>query len=151
MRTPDEILKRVEEVKEEDFFGFETADLLAWLPYDKARPYLKDSVGPEDWSYEVPTHDSVLKCITNYMPFAWDKANACRGLSAMRSLQHMKAWLWLLGDDLTDKLDDYTYYGKPQLRAICDKLGINWSSMDNNCWRNDESSPCESPDLIAKI
>ncbi len=151
MRTTDEILSRVEEVRETDFFGFETADLLSWLPYDKAKPYLKDSARSEDWTYNVPTHDAVLKCIVGYMPFAWKKANECRGLSAMRSLQHMKAWLWLLGDSLADELDDYTHYGKPQLRAICDKLGINWSSMDDNCWRNDESGPCESPDSVAKI
>jgi hypothetical protein len=80
------------------------------------------------------------------MPFAWEKANDCRGLSANRSIEHMTAWLWMLGDDLADKMDGlYEYYGKPCLRAICEKYGCKWQQWDDGVWRNSEDDDGIAP------
>jgi len=74
------------------------------------------------------------------MPFAWEKANGCRGISASRSLRHMVAWLWLDGqDEFLEKwndLRDYEYYGKPQLIAICELYGIDWKKFDDGVRTN---------------
>jgi len=47
-------------------------------------------------------------------------------LSEKRSIMHYIAWLWLLGENEFDNLmDDYSNYGKPQLRKIEKYFGIN--------------------------
>ena len=68
-----------------------------------------------------------------YMDFAWDKANSRRGLSAGRSLSHMSAWLWLMGESTAadEIMDNHYNYGKPWLRAICEAFGWDWREWDN--------------------
>lgn len=135
-RTQQEILDRIEEIREDDFFGFQTGDLICFLTFDNAKKRLNEGVTSEEWAQKI----NPANCIKDYMPFAWDKANNCRGLSAGRSIEHMKAWLWLDGKDaLVGQMDDlYQYYGKPCLRAICEEYGIDWKSLDNNEWVNSE-------------
>jgi len=135
-RTQQEILDRIKKISEDDFFGFQTGGLINFLTFDNAKKWLKEGVNSEEWEQDTDP----IKCIKDYMPFAWDKANNCRGLSASRSIEHMKAWLWLDGkDDLVGQMDDlYQYYGKPCLRVICEEYGIDWKSLDNNEWVNNE-------------
>ena len=135
-RTQEEILKRINEISKDDFFGFQTGDLIYFLSFDNAKKWLKKDVTAEKWEqYTDP-----VERIKDYMPFAWDKANNCRGLSAGRSIEHMKAWLWLDGkNELADKMESlYEYYGKPCLRAICIEYEIDWKALDNNEWVNSE-------------
>lgn len=119
MRTDQEIIDRINARKEADFFGFELA-----------KPFLNPDVKGEDWKVQPRDRDSVLKEMLEYMPFAWDKANNCRGLSAGRSMCHYMAWVWLAGDDLGD-LTGYQYYGKDNLVKICDHYGWDSSQWDD--------------------
>ena len=113
---------------------------------------LKDGATAEDWQEVEPNTDHLLGAIEEYMPFAWDKANNCRGLSADRSVSHMKAWLWLLGDDLGEKLDGiYCFYGKPCLRVICEKYGWDWRQWDDGEWRNEEGGAWTPPPDVIHI
>lgn len=130
MRTDQEIIDRINARKEVDFFGFELIDLLIRLPFELAKPFLNPDVKGEDWKVQPRDRDSVLKEMLEYMPFAWDKANNCRGLSAVRSMCHYMAWVWLAGDDLGD-LTDYQYYGKDNLVKICDHYGWDSSQWDD--------------------
>lgn len=139
-RTPEEILARVEKIKNDDMFGFEKEDLIYALPFAAAKPYLKEGVTEDEWA-PITNHEEEIR---DYMAFAWDKANNCRGISAYRSLCHMKSWLWLLGDDEVEWLDDYEYYGKPHLVAICERFDIDWKALDNGVWRNAEEEPGET-------
>lgn len=138
-RTQDEIVARIEERKEQDFFGFEVGDLVQYLDFEHAKPYLKDEATPEKWEQHRETKDPI-DCIKDYMNFAWEKANECRGLSANRSICHMTAWLWLAGEDaLVEWVDDernYRYYGKPALERICDHYAIDWHALDNGIRTN---------------
>ena len=62
--------------------------------------------------------------MTEYLSFAFSKANDKRGLSAGRSMEHYTSWLWLDGDEVLHKtLDNYEDYGIPQLIEICKYLG----------------------------
>lgn len=146
MKTQQQIQDRIvylSDHKTEDFFGFQRSDLVEFLDYRYAQPYLKEGVTEEEWSevQEPITAENVTRLVTEYMSFAWDKANNCRGLSAMRSLEHMKTWLWVMDEDeLLPKLDNYTHYGKPQLRMICEKFGIPWQSLDDGHWTNEEDA-----------
>ena len=64
----------------------------------------------------------------DYMVFAWMKARDERGLSAVRSLYKLSAWMKILSrPDVADILLDNSLsasYGKPALRKVCDVLGI---------------------------
>lgn len=123
MRTQDEIVKRIEEVKSDDFLGFETSDLLAALDYEHAKPYLKPDCTKEQWDTdrEPYTPENARKQIREYLDFAWGKANGERGISASRSQSHFRAWMWLAGDDdvlARVEAAEYAPYGKPKLELI---------------------------------
>ncbi len=156
MRSIEEIAAKMRDKNFADFLGTRQGDLLEWLPFDQAREWLKPEATKGDWDkagFPRPLGDAaVIAQIKDYMPFAWEKANNCRGISAGRSISHMQAWLWLLGaDDAVAALDDYSHYGKPQLRAICEALEIDWSSLDDGHWRNSESDDGAGPTDRVKI
>jgi hypothetical protein len=139
MRTQDEIVARIEERKERDPFGFEVSEYIAYLDYTHAKPYLKPEVKPEEWTQlEL---NKVIDVMIGYMPFAWEKANNCRGISAGRSLSHYVAWLWLNGDDTLWRtlFDNYEYYGKDSLRKICLYLGLDADQWDDGRRVNSDS------------
>ena len=155
MRTDAEILARIETVKERglDWLGTQRWDLVLRLPYELAKPYLKEGVGEEDWKPSPRDEEAVRAEMHDYMDFAWDKANNRRGISAGRSLAHMAAWLWLVGlNEAADAMDHYDYYGKPHLRAICEHFDWNWRKWDDERWTTDELvdglAPPESVDPL---
>ncbi len=130
MRTDQEIIERINSVKEGDWLGTQQSDLIACLSFGAARPYLKDGVTEDEWKPLARDRDSVITRMLDYMPFAWDKANNERGLSAGRSMDHYQSWVWLAGDDLGD-LTRYQYYGKENLCRICEKYGWDAKQWDN--------------------
>jgi len=138
MKTQKEIVKRIEERKKDDMFGWEVNEYVCYLDFKNAKPYLKEGVTEERWG-KIEKMGPVEK-IKDYMDFAWQKANGCRSISAGRSLRHMLAWLWLDEQDEFLKewhnLEDYEYYGKPQLIAICELYGIDWKKYDDGVRTN---------------
>jgi hypothetical protein len=136
MRTEQEIKDKYEKWKGE-FFAFRGGDILEALPLEVAKPYLRADFDRE-WR-QLKTDDDVRAQILDYLPFAWGKANKCRALSALRSLSHFSAWLWLLGEDeLSESIMEYTLYGKPELVKISEKFGFDWRAYDNDEWTDDE-------------
>jgi len=136
MRTQEEILKRIEAREKHDSLGFEKNEYIYFLDYEHAKPFLKDDAKPENWRQEKRAPAEIIK---NYMKFAWEKANDCRGISAGRSIMHMVAWLWLDGRDYflkKNNIENYEYYGKPQLIKICDLYGIDWKKYDDGVRTN---------------
>ena len=69
MRTQEEILKRIDEIKEDDFFGTETSDLIEYLEYKNAKQFLKKDVTKKDWKNKSIDKD-VLKEMKGYIDFA---------------------------------------------------------------------------------
>ena len=58
----------------------------------------------------------------------------------MRSLSHYTAWLWLDGaDELASSLDQYEFYGKPHLCAVCKYLGLDADKWDDGVRANKET------------
>jgi len=83
------------------------------------------------------TKENVIKSMKDYMSFAWEKANDKRGISANRSIDHFKGWLWLLGDEegIEYLKANYVPYGKPGLAYICKKYGCkNEDNGDTSCY-----------------
>lgn len=136
-RSPAEILARIEQIEHKDTSGAQTRDLIKALPFNDAALFLKEGTTAAEWGV-APDTAAVRQDITDYMPFAWYKANSCRGTSSARSIDRFTAWLWLLGDPLADQLSPiYRLYGKPCLVLICDAYGINWRALDDGRWRDD--------------
>lgn len=136
MRTSAEVIARVDEIKDRDFFGFETNDLICTLESDEIRQLYPT----EDLEQHVALprdRDSVIARMLDYMPFAWDKSNGFRGLSAGRSMAHFSAWVWLAGDDLGD-LMSYEFYGKDNLVKICQLYGWDYTQWDDGVRLNSE-------------
>lgn len=128
MRSPAEIKARIAEVQGADLFGSKVVDLVYALPWADAKPYLVDDATEDKFNADAtPTDESVHAEIVRYLAFAWEKALDHRGLSAARSIEHMRAWLWLLGDHellaVTHDDDRFPQYGAPILAAISRKYG----------------------------
>ena len=136
MRTHEEILRRIEERKPLDMLGFEWHLYLNCLPFDKIRHFFKPDADGTNW--RVSTTEDVRVLAVDYMPFAWEKANGCRGLSAGRSIMHYIAWMWLLGEDGFDDMAGYEYYGKDELIQICKHLGLDHTQWDDGVRVNSE-------------
>ena len=146
-RTDQEILDRIEAVKKEDLFGVEFDELALRLSFKAVHHLLREEVKETDWKIRGRDEETLLAEMLDYMPFAWGKANNCRGLSAARSLSHMRGWLFLLGhsDAVLEKIGNYTHYGKPHLRAICTHYGWDWKQWDDGFWRNDSDEKGDPP------
>ncbi len=146
-RTQEEILARIEKVKAYDWIGTITNDLILWLTLENVSGMLAKPLTEQEWAEVQAKNVPPLEQIAGYLPFAWGKANDCRGLSAGRSLDHMKAWLWLADyeDDVIDLLSDYDYYGKPQL-VFCSVLaGFPWPTSDDGRWVTSEDASALNP------
>ena len=150
MRTDDEIKARMQSLEKEDWMGIERNDLFVALSYEAAKPDLKEGTTAEQYADAgggKNTAEHWRQTILDYMPFAWDKANHCRGISASRSISHMSAWLWLLGDEVPEPLMErvsqqkYQFYGKELLASICELFQWDWTQWDDGQWRRREDGP----------
>lgn len=139
-KTQDEIVARINNRKGSDLFGFETSQYIDYLDFEHAIVFLKEGTTRRQWRKAFKDTKPPVEAIKDYMPFAWEKANDCRGISAGRSIMHMIAWLWLDGKDWPEIID-YKYYGKPQLVRICKEYSIDWKALDDGKWRNSEDGP----------
>lgn len=157
MKTTEQILARIKEVEPEDWFGcFERIDLAARLPYEAAKTteYVSAEATAEKWAEMQAGLLSPLDTVKDYLPFAWDKANNCRGLSAGRSISHLRAWLWLAGyGKLVDEhFCEYNRYGKKLLVVASLLCGFDWKQHDNGDWVNDEGgTPLSKSSLEREI
>lgn len=122
IRTQDQILERFNQ--SDDFMGIQAGDLIEYMDYEVAKPHLKQEYiqdvesGKEAWQKRTDP----LQEIVDYLPFAFEKAHGQRGLSAARSMLHMKTWIWLCDDEfykqIVDSIDNYCDYGLPVLEEI---------------------------------
>ena len=128
MKTVNEVIEKIEEIKDKDFFGFKTGDLIGYLPFNKAKQYLKPEVTEvteNEWKPQLLNKELIIKEMSEYMSFAWEKANNERGISAGRSMAHYLIWIWLIGDENEfDNIEKYSYYGKDHLVKICKHYGF---------------------------
>lgn len=136
MRTTAEIITRIEAVQRGgDFFGTQTNDLLAALDFEHAKSYLREGVTAEQWAEAmVATEGGIRDAAAGYLEFAVGKALNHRGISASRSVDHFRAWVFLLGtDEQLAQLEstEYEQYGVPQLAVAAEILEIpmTWDAL----------------------
>jgi len=130
MKTQDEIVERYELRKHGDWLGFEVKEYFYALDLEHARPYFKEGADETKFVDPAYTDETVWEMMRDYMPFAREKADNERGISASRSILHYIAWIWLLGDDDFGEIvereykDNYHSYGKPILAMIEREYGF---------------------------
>lgn len=154
-KTPEQILEYINKHKK-DFFDFSVEDLSGYLPWELAKQFYKEEFvkkvdsGEEEWVLNPQDGEGEIR---EYMAFAWDKANWCRGLSAGRSINHMANWLFVDGkDELSEEIRDYSYYGKPQLVRICEEYGIDWKQYDDGKWvESEDDEPKTAEQVLGRI
>jgi len=127
MRTQEEIMVRFE--KADDLFGTQKIDLIDYMTFKNAKPYLQEEYvakvesGEEKWEIKTDPKKEILE----YLDFAYDKAEGERCLSAGRSMLHFRTWIWLEDDkfynEVINLIDNYTNYGIPALNKISKHYG----------------------------
>lgn len=149
-RTRNEIVARINEIAAEDYFGFQTSDLLAYLPWEMANSFLREGADEFKWRAYYPIYTAPMRAAKEYLPYAWDKANKSLGIACMRTMEHMKAWLWLAEFDgrlIKDLFDNYTFYGKGQLVFVSELVEFDWRKHDNGKWGSDTNGPWLAHDV----
>jgi len=143
MRTQEEIIERIKEAQSRDMFGFEWHEYINALTKESAKKLkgiaMKEDADLSDWKQSLKTDEDIIIQCKEYMSFAWEKANNCRGISAGRSLMHYKAWLWMLGENKFENIDQYNYYGKDHLVRICEYFEIDSAKYDDGVRVNSEN------------
>jgi hypothetical protein len=135
MRTVEQILERIKDVDRgfTDLTGAERTRLVCYLPYSTAGPYLNDGTTEKDWDVSPLDEDYIRSQVVEYLPFAFDKAEGHRGISTVRSLSHLRALFWLLGDDgvvaAIDSPEMYPQYGVPVLMLAAGRVDYDVSSL----------------------
>lgn len=150
MRNFLEIRDRVKFMKNEDIFGWSIMDLISRLPFKLAKEFLNDDAKEHEWDRAIADPDRVKEELIEYLPFAWDKAINHRGLSAQRSIHHIRNWLWLMEDEETLAFveDGYNYaqYGVPILKHVSDKYGYEYRTdreeLNEAIERMAKGNPC---------
>lgn len=134
--TSPEIAKRCADLREKDFYGFHTASLLAYLPHDYARPFIKVDCTSYEWARDYPLSRPPLIVAKRLLPTAWERANARRALATYRCMEFFKALFWLAGydEDFVENFDNYEFFGKPQLVLASEMLLYDWRKQDDGKW-----------------
>lgn len=149
-RAPEQIAARIKdpETIARDIYSAERSRLLEALPLAHALPFLHVGAHtPETWSQiHTGTREQLLDGIRGYLPYTWQKTNAFRVSSIMRSRSHFAGLVWLLGpeaDELTERLLDPEpeHGGKHELVDLCELVGMNWRELDDDKWRSAADEP----------
>jgi hypothetical protein len=136
MRTQDEIVAQCKSTEDKDAFSsmFANEVLIPYLDWahaysdDPEKSLVNKEARKENWD-EVhrghKTDKDVISEMKSYMGFAWEKVTNHRGISTIRSVTKMMAWLWLLGDTemyhFAGEEGNYQNYGAPILKKISEK------------------------------
>ncbi|WP_375560213.1 hypothetical protein ACE193_21275 [Bernardetia sp. OM2101] len=125
-RTQEEIRERFDKAK--DFLDVQKKDLLEFMEFETAKDLLnKEYVKQVEAGEEIWEVENAKEKIMDYLPFAYEKAENERGISAARSMLHFKTWIWIdnaeFYDEILPMLKDYTNYGIPTLNRIAEKYG----------------------------
>lgn len=154
IRTPEDILARIEEIKSDDFLGFRREVLIMALPFDVAveNNLVKDGVTEEKWNeYATVGEEGQTKDALHYLEFAFGKAEDHRGISAERSTIKMSEYAWLLcRDDVVTAMDvEYAQYGVPILVQFAEHFSDEsrevWARVKNErLERMAVGLPCET-------
>ena len=120
MKSQDQIRERLLTQKKDEF------NSLMWQAstYHPLQHYLPEYM-KEGYEPTPLTQENLIADMAEYMPFAIEKAEDQRGLSATRSIWKFQQWLWALDDELlVFKIGEYDDYGLKNLHEVADKYHL---------------------------
>lgn len=151
MRSQEEIAARIGAIKDHDMLGFQHEVLVGALDWEHAQVFLKPGTSKREWDRLRPRSEVQVRAdALHYLKFAMGKIADHRGISAVRSVDKMHQYAWLLGCDDIDALvrdTPYGQYGAPIVRATAVRLGgpfqAEWVKIaDEPLNRMAEGKPC---------
>lgn len=156
-RTQDEIVARIKDpaVAKRDSTGDERSRYLDALDWSRAQEFLRPGHPhtEESWgARQTVTVEQVREMMASYMAQAWRKANDRRALSAVRTLCYFAGLLWLMGsreaDEVAKSIEDWDFYGKPQLVLVCELIDVDWRALDDGKWLTHSGAQPKSADEV---
>lgn len=138
-RTPHEIVKRIYDIKGvKDISEYpEALQLLKYLSYEDARPFLGGAATEADWEIVVEGLSTPGNEARRRLRPMWAAANEMLLIEVMTNFAQLKALLWL--DMKEHVLKDGEAIlgqamGKPLLYLTAKEYDLNWRRMDNDTW-----------------
>lgn len=106
----------------DSIFNFRHEVAAAYAPLEWLEPLRYRPVPGEEWVPDPFTRERMLFDLADYLQFAWTKARDHRGLSAVRSVDKIQTWCYLLEDDeavaFAQDGNNYPMYGAPILKYV---------------------------------
>lgn len=129
MKTAKDIAAKFEEEHRKSASNWPDV-LVGYLPYEQAKALGLVKVGgnAEDWKFKKLTEKTVVDELKAFINFATPKVIQHTSLAAMRGMDKLKAWTWLLDKDGEINWDNFPNFGAPILKQICEKFEIPWPS-----------------------
>lgn len=152
LRTQDEIVARIRDIEQnnDDIMEWRRGVLVSVLDFEHAREFLAPVVEEHIWDRDYMLTVSVNGAAEDYLRFAVGKILAHRSISASRSVNKLREYAWLLGqDDVVDAMDaaPYPMYGAPKVKAFADGMGWSFPNLTSRTDTRDvnrmaEGLPC---------
>ena len=123
MRTQQEILTKFRE--HSGPLDFTRDVLFEHLDYDHAREFLKPECTREKYESYAAQQPPLEEARLYMDEYGWPKCLGERGISAVRTVQKMQAWFWLVGNDemvAAIRGESYDDYGWSILHMICTQM-----------------------------
>jgi len=128
MRSQEQIVSFCKEAMHAVFGTFTLEVLVPFLEPENAKQFVSPKTDMAEWHQVQLVEESIVNEMAHYIGFAWEKVRMHRGLSAIRSVIKIRAWLWLLEDEelyvFVCKDENFTNYGAPILKAVCEAYKI---------------------------
>jgi hypothetical protein len=125
-RPAADVAARIDAIAAADPFGWQRESLVDALPLPEARPFLRADLTDEDLADWQGSPEHARQTAVDYLRFAAEKALGHRGLSASRSVEHYRGWLYALGLDGEIDWGDYPQYGVPILLRVATVLDVGF-------------------------
>jgi hypothetical protein len=126
MKTQQDIVERLK-TDSGKILDFSPEVVIPYLTFEQAKPFLNAEALKEEpeiekeWVAAPLDEGQIIAEMKEYMQeFGWDKAQNHRSISASRSKDKMEAWCWLLDKEKEIDWDNYTNYGAPILKQVCE-------------------------------
>lgn len=122
--SQDAIVRRIGQIKKDDWLGEATPALIAYLDYVHALPWLKEGVQEQDWHQ---SGDEELRAdVRHYLDWWGQKVKGGRGISVHRGREQMVSRLFLAGFEGWKQLAemDGGWYQEDAYNYVADLFGL---------------------------
>lgn len=127
MKAAKEIAMKFEEENKKSASNWPDV-LVGYIPYEQAKALGLVKVGGDarDWKFKKLVEKTVVDEMKAFVDFALPKVAAHTSLAAMRGMDKLRAWTWLIDKDTEIAWENFPNFGAPVLKQICEKFEFGW-------------------------